>query len=84
MPTLNVRLTAILMISLVIAGGGVHLLHGYQVGRKAQALKDTSKKYEDDSNGEMKKARGRHRPGREEGRPKRRRKGLARGHSADA
>ncbi len=56
MPTLNVRLAAILAISLVIVGGGVHLLHAFQVGRQASALKTASENYEKDSKTAMDKA----------------------------
>ena len=56
MPTLNVRLAAILLVSLAVVGGGVHLLHAFQVGRQAKALKDASQTYEDDSKVAIKKA----------------------------
>jgi tetratricopeptide (TPR) repeat protein len=56
MPTLNLRLTAILVISLMVVGGGVHLLHGFQVGRQAHALKIASETYEEDSKAAIKKA----------------------------
>jgi tetratricopeptide (TPR) repeat protein len=56
MPTLNVRLAAIIMISLIVLGGGVHLLHGFQVGRQASALKTASEKYEEESKEALKSA----------------------------
>ena len=56
MPTLNIRLAAILVISLVVVGGGVHLLHAFQVGRQARALQIASEKYEEESNTAIKKA----------------------------
>ncbi len=42
MPILNVRLTLIIFVSLIVSGGGIHLLHGYQVNRHARALKEAS------------------------------------------
>jgi tetratricopeptide (TPR) repeat protein len=56
MPTLNVRLASIILISLIVVAGGVHLLHGVQVERQAKALQEASKRYEDDSEAAMKKA----------------------------
>lgn len=48
MPTLNLRLAAILLVSVIFVGVGVHLLHGYQVGRQATALKKASERAEED------------------------------------
>ena len=56
MPIINVRLVAILTISLAVVGGGVALLHAFQVGRQASALKTASEKYEEDSKAAMKNA----------------------------
>ncbi len=47
MHTLNVRLAAICLVVVVVLGGGVHLLHGFQVHRQADALKVASKGAED-------------------------------------
>ena len=38
MRTLNLRLTAWILVGGLIVGAGVHLLHGYQVRRNAQVL----------------------------------------------
>ena len=56
MPTLNVRLAAILLVSVIIVGGGVHLLHGFQVGRQANALKVASERAEKDRTEALAKA----------------------------
>ncbi len=44
MHTLNVRLAAICLAVVVLLGGGVHLLHGYQVHRLADAYKVASER----------------------------------------
>ena len=56
MPTLNVRLAAILLVSVIFVGGGVHLLHGFQVGRQAHTLKTASERAEDDRKAALAKA----------------------------
>ena len=48
MRTLNVRLAAICCVVVVLLGGGMHLLHGFQVHRKAGALKDASLRAEEE------------------------------------
>ena len=50
MPTFNVRLAAIILVVFAIVGGGVHLLHGFQVGRQAVALKAASEHAENEKN----------------------------------
>lgn len=55
MPTLNVRLAAILVISLAVLGGGVAWLHSKQVDWQASALKAASEKFEADSKEAFKK-----------------------------
>ncbi len=56
MPTLNVRLAAILLVCLAVVGGGVHLLHGYQIGRQSQALKRASERAEENHKADLAKA----------------------------
>ncbi len=46
MRTVNVRLAAICIVLVVVLGGGVHLLHGFQVRRQADALKVASEREE--------------------------------------
>ena len=46
MRTFNVRLAAICIVSVVLLGGGVHLLHGVQVRRQADALRTASEREE--------------------------------------
>ena len=48
MRTLNVRLAAICLVVVVLLGGGVHLLHGFQVRRQADALKVASERAEEE------------------------------------
>ena len=48
MRTLNVRLAAICCVVVVLLGGGMHLLHGFQVHRKAGGLKDASLRAEEE------------------------------------
>jgi len=50
MRTLNVRLAAICLVVMVLLGGGVHLLHGFQVHRQAEALKVASERAEEAKN----------------------------------
>jgi cellulose synthase operon protein C len=40
MQTLNVRLAAICLVSIILVGGGTHLLHSFQVRHQAYALRD--------------------------------------------
>jgi tetratricopeptide (TPR) repeat protein len=56
MPTLNVRLAAIIIIGVVVVGGSVHLLHGFQVGRQAQSLKLASEAAEKEREAALEKA----------------------------
>ena len=44
MRTLNLRLAAICLMVIVLFSGGVHLLHGFQVHRKANALRVASER----------------------------------------
>ena len=46
MRTLNLRLAAICLVVVVLLSGGVHLLHGFQVGRQAGAFKVASQRAE--------------------------------------
>ncbi|MGO9107808.1 MAG: tetratricopeptide repeat protein, partial [Thermoguttaceae bacterium] len=48
MRTLNVRLAAICLVVVVLLGGGVHLLHGFQLRRQANALRIASERAEAD------------------------------------
>jgi cellulose synthase operon protein C len=50
MPIFNVRLAAIILVSLIVGGGGVHWLHGFQVNRNARVLKDASERAEEGNN----------------------------------
>ncbi len=56
MPTLNVRLAAIMMVSALVLGGGVAALHAVQVGRQATALQAASKTAEEDHKAALAKA----------------------------
>ena len=47
MRTLNVRLTATCLVVVVLLGGCVHLLHGFQVRRQANALRVASERAEE-------------------------------------
>jgi len=47
MRTLNVRLAVICFVVVVVMGGGVHLLHGFQVRRQAYAIQKASETAEE-------------------------------------
>jgi tetratricopeptide (TPR) repeat protein len=49
MQTLNVRLAAICVVAVALLGGGVHLLHGFQVRRQAVALRVASERAEEET-----------------------------------
>jgi len=48
MRSLNVRLAAICCVVVLLLGGGVHLLHGFQLRRQADALKAASERAEEE------------------------------------